>query len=202
MRTAELILYPVYKILELPAVYSLSQILGRPTNDRFRRLIAANVKPASDAEILELGCGVGGFRDSFPASYTGIDINPGYVKQARASLPGKFAVMDCTSLNYPDESFDEVVTIATTHHLNGDQLAMMVQEALRVCRLGGHLHVVDAILPLSPNLFKSVWFGLDRGRFARKLDLLLAILGRAGNIEHYELMTGPLHDVVYARIGR
>jgi len=202
MRTAELILYPVYKVLELPAVYSLSQILARPTNYRLRKLIAANVKPALDAEILELGCGVGGFRDCFPASYTGIDINPGYVKQARASLPGTFAVMDCTSLNYPDDSFNEVVTIATTHHLDDHQVAMMVKEALRVCRPTGRFHVLDEILPMSPNVFKSVWFGLDRGGFPRKRDLLLSILGRAGDLQHYEVLTGPLHDVIYARLGR
>jgi SAM-dependent methyltransferase len=183
-------------------VYAVSQTFARPTNDRFRKLVTANVKLAPDAKILELGCGVGAYRDCFSGLYTGIDLNPGYVMRAQASLSGTFTIMDCTSLSYPDESFDEVVTIATTHHLNGDQLAMMVQEALRVCRLGGHLHVVDAILPLSPNLFKSVWFGLDRGRFPRKLDLLLAILGRAGNLQHYEVLKGPLHDVVYARIGR
>jgi len=202
MRTAERILQPIYKMLEMPTVYALSQMTARPTSDRFRMMIKANIKPAPDAEILELGCGMGAYRDCFPVSYTGIDINPAYLNQARASLAGTFTVMDCTSLNYPDQSFNEVVTIATTHHLNDDQVAMMVQDALRVCSPGGHFHVIDAILPLSPNLFKSIWFHLDRGRFPRKIDLLLAILGRLGNIEHYEVMTGPLHDVVYVRIGR
>jgi len=202
MRTSKLILYPLYKMLELPTVYALGQTLGRVTTDRYRKLITVNIKLAADTEILDLGCGVGAFRDCFSGSYTGIDINPAYVKQAHASLPGTFAVMDCTSLTYSDESFSEVVTIATTHHLNDEQVAMMVKDALRVCRPGGHFHVVDAILPMSPNLFKSVWFGLDRGQFPRKLDHLLAILGRAGNVERYEVMTGPLHDVVYVRVGQ
>jgi SAM-dependent methyltransferase len=201
MRTLELVLYPVNKTLELPIVYAASQILARPTTDRFRKLIAANLKLAPDAKILDLGCGVGAFRDCFSALYTGIDINPMYIKQARALLSGAFAVMDCTSLGYPDESFSEVVTIATTHHLNDDQLAKMVKDALRVCRPGGHFHVLDAILPVSPNLFKNVWFGLDRGRFPRKLDVLLGTLGRAGNVAYHEVITGPLHDVVYIRMG-
>jgi ubiquinone/menaquinone biosynthesis C-methylase UbiE len=202
MKAAEFILYPVHKMLELPSVYAVNQTLGRPTTDRYRKLIAANVPLAFDAEILDLGCGLGAFRDCFPGSYTGIDINSAYVKQARALLSGAFAAMDCTSLSFSDVSFDEVVSIATTHHLNDEQIVMMVKEALRVCRPSGHLHVVDSILPLSPNLFKSVFFGLDRGRFPRKRDRLLAILRRAGNVERHEEITGPLHDVVYVRMGR
>ena len=86
MKASELILYPVHKILEMPSVYAANQILGRPTTDRLRKLIAANVKSAADAEILDLGCGVGAFRDCFSGSYTGIDINPAYLKRARAFL--------------------------------------------------------------------------------------------------------------------
>ena len=202
MGTFNFILYPLHKILGLPTIYALSQILGKPTIYRYRRLVDVNVKLESSAEILELGCGVGANRDLFSRCYTGIDINPAYIKKARASLTGTFAVMDCTSLNYPDQSFSEIVTIATTHHLSDEQVAMMVKDALRVCRPGGHLHIVDSILPLSANLFKSIWFGLDRGKFPRKLDLLLAILTRAGNVERYEVLTGPLHDVVYVRVGQ
>lgn len=200
MKTSELLLYPVHKIQEIPFVYAANQFLGRPTTDRIRKLIAANVKSAADAEILDLGCGVGAFRDCFSGSYTGIDINPAYIKRARSSLRGRFAAMDCTSLSFAAESFGEVVTIGTTHHLNDTQVTMMAKEALRVCRPGGHFHVFDSILPISPNVFKTVWYSLDRGRFPRKLDLLLAILGCAGNLEHYEVMTGPLHDVVYVRL--
>jgi hypothetical protein len=54
MKTAELIVDPVHKILEMPSVYAANQILGRPTTDRLRKLIAVNVKLAADAEILDL----------------------------------------------------------------------------------------------------------------------------------------------------
>ena len=202
MKTSDLILYPVHKMLEMPSVYAANQVLGRPTTDRIRKLIAANVKSAVDQEILDLGCGVGAFRDCFSGPYTGIDINPAYMKQARSSLRGRFAAMDCTSLSFADESFGEVVTIGTTHHLNDSQVAMMAKEALRVCRPGGHFHVFDSILPISPNLFKTVWYSLDRGRFPRKRDFLLAVLAGAGRLDHYEVMTGPLHDVVYVRLGQ
>jgi len=70
-------------MLEMPSVYAANQVLGRPTTDRIRKLIAANVKSAVDQEILDLGCGVGAFRDCFSGPYTGIDINPAYMKQAR-----------------------------------------------------------------------------------------------------------------------
>src|SRR6516165_5902449 len=80
MKTPNLLLSPLYKLLELPAVYALSQIAGKPTTDRYR-LLATNVKVLQDSIILDLGCGVGAFRDCFPSLYVGIDINVDYLKQ-------------------------------------------------------------------------------------------------------------------------
>jgi SAM-dependent methyltransferase len=109
--------------------------------------------------------------------------------------------MDCTRLGFPERSFDEVVTIATTHHLDDAQLARMVGEALRVCRPGGHLHIIDAILPVSPNfLFKRVWFRLDRGAFPRTTDDLVAGVEQAGRVIRRNMLTGPLHDTIYLRV--
>jgi ubiquinone/menaquinone biosynthesis C-methylase UbiE len=199
----EIALFPLYKMFEFPVIYHLTQQIGRPTTDRYRNLITQNLPSASGKCILDLGCGVGAFRDCFSQSYTGIDINPAYVERARSTLPGRFETMDCTDLQFPDASFDEVVTIATTHHLNDEQVLKTIHEALRVCRPDGQFHIVDAILPVSANfVFKTLWFRLDRGRFPRQLPHLLALARRAGNVLHDEVLTGPLHDIVYIRVAR
>jgi len=194
-------LSPVYRFLELAGFYALNQRLGRPTTDRFRALIADNLPLGKDTRLLDLGCGVGNYRSCFPDAYTGIDVNPAYIERARATLPGRFATMDCTALDFADASFDEVVTIATAHHLDDGQLERMVAEALRVRRQGGHLHIIDAILPISPSfLFKRIWFRLDRGAFPRTQEDLVAGAERAGRVIRRELLTGPLHDTIYLRV--
>jgi len=190
-------------MLEMPIVYHINQQMGRPTTNRYRKLMKTNLPSSSGQRILDLGCGLGAYRDCFSQDYTGIDINPAYVERARLTLPGRFESMDCTDLKFPEGSFDEVVTIATTHHLDDSQVVKMIQEALRVCAPHGHLHIVDAILPVSGSLmFKTFWFRLDRGDFPRQLPHLQMLADRGGNVVHHEVLTGPLHDTVYIRVGR
>lgn len=203
MSVARAALSPFYRLLERSGFYALGQFVGRPTTDRFRRLLARNLTAGVDTSVLDLGCGIGNYRDCFIGRYTGIDVNPIYIENARAALPGRFETMDCTRLGFSDGAFDEVVTIATTHHLDDGEVTRMVTEALRACRHDGHLHIIDAIMPVSPNFaFKRFWFNLDRGRFPRSLDTLLACVARGGAIVRHEVLTGPLHDTVYIRVGR
>jgi len=192
----------IYRLLELPSAYALNQHLGRPTTDRYRALIEANLQ-TDDIFVLDVGCGIGNFRDSFRGHYIGIDINSRYIDMARKRFPDRFEVMDCTSLGFSNDSFDEVVSVATTHHLNDDAFAKMVAEALRVVRPGGHFHVIDAVLPASKwAWFKHAWFRLDRGRYPRKLAVMLTLLRSRGRLSTHQVLKGPLHDVAYIRIAR
>lgn len=189
-----------YRFLEVPGIYALNQRIGRPTTDRFRKLIEANI-PSDGRLVLDLGCGIGNYRESFRGPYVGIDINPRYIDAARKRFPDRFETMDCTDLRFADASFDEVVTIATTHHLDDRGLLKMVQEALRVLRPGGHLHIVDAILPASNTaLFKQIWFRLDRGAFPRRLPALAGLVENRGSLSKQDVLAGPLHDVAYLRV--
>jgi SAM-dependent methyltransferase len=200
MKLAKRAFSPLYRLLERGDVYALNQLIAKPTTDRFRQLLSRVPKRSS---VLDLGCGIGNYRSCFPGDYTGIDINPAYIERARAIMSGRFETMDCAALAFPNESFDDVVSIATTHHLNDEQFRAMIAEALRVCRPGGHFHVVDAILPVSPNfLLKTIWFRLDRGGFPRRLEELTRVIVRDARIVRHNVLTGPLHDTVYICIGR
>jgi len=196
-----LLLKPVHLLTELSGVYALGQWVGRPTTRRFRKLFRRHVPLAPHDRVLDLGCGIGGYRDCFVGDYHGIDINPQYVETCRARHRGRFDVMDCTDLRFADASFDHVVTIATTHHLSDEELVRTVREALRVCAPGGMLHVIDAILPVSPNFtFKRLYFRADRGRHPRELGTLLDVVGRGGEVAEVWTKTGPLHDTCYLRV--
>ena len=97
---------------------------------------------------------------------------------------------------------EELETVNEELQATIEELQATVRGALRVCRKGGIVHVVDAILPeTGSQLFKRVWFGLDAGRFPRTRDHLRAALAAHGAIMEEELLPGPLHDCVYFGIG-
>jgi SAM-dependent methyltransferase len=195
-------LSPFYRVLELAGGFALHQRLGEKTLQRYRQHIARNLPATADKHVLDIGCGIGSFRPCFAGAYTGIDINPAYIEEAQERYAASFEAMDCTRLRFADGSFDEVVTIATLHHIDDGEVARMVAEALRVCRPGGHFHIIDAILPIAPNLFKTVLFRLDRGNHPRSLAQHLAVIASAGRILEHQVLTGPLHDTAYVRVAR
>jgi hypothetical protein len=101
---------------------------------------------------------------------------------------------------FEPDTFDDAVSIATTHHLSDAQVAAMVAKATTVA---SQLHIIDAILPLSAKaLFKRTWFRMDRGHFVRTFAQLRDVVGGNAQIECHEAITGPLHDVCYIRASR
>jgi len=201
MELVKAALRPAYRLLDLPGGFALNQRLGELTLERYRRLIALHIGDTRDKHVLDLGCGIGSFRPYFSGPYTGIDINPAYVAKARTLQSGTFEAMDCTRLGFSDGSFDEVVTIATTHHIDDLEMADMIGEALRVCRPGGHFHIIDAILPMAPNPLKTLIFKLDRGNYPRTLERHMAVIRSAACILEHKVLRGPVHDTVYVRVG-
>jgi SAM-dependent methyltransferase len=181
-----------------PVVYRALQRVAEPTTSRFRALLRRHVHALPHQRLLDLACGIGNYRADLSGEYYGADINPDYIATAKRRQSGTFEVMDCRALTYPDRFFDHVVSIAATHHLDDLELQAMVRGAQRVCRDGGVLHIVDAILPQTGNrAFKRLWFGLDAGRFPRTLDHLRSVLAGQGTIAVEEMLPGPLHDCVY-----
>lgn len=201
MKTADA-MKPIYRMLEFSGIYAVNQLIGKPTTDRFRRHIAENVGDTSARRVLDVGCGIGNYRGMFGANYVGIDINPDYIETARQRYSGRFEVMDASRLDFPPGSFDDVITIATTHHLTDEEFVAMVAGALAVLGPAGFLHIIDAILPVTPNIaFKQIWFGLDRGRHPRRIAAMEALSGHGGKVLASKVIPGPLHDTGYIRVG-
>lgn len=180
--------------------YRFTQLFGYPTIRRYHTLVQAYVPQGSDRRVLEIGCGTGSAREWFSGVYTGIDINPEYIRMAQRTLNGTFRVMDGAQISFPHEAFDDAVSIATAHHLSDDELSLMVMKAVAVAH---SLHLIDAILPISPyHHFKRALFRMDRGRHVRTFDQLRDIVGRVARVESHDVLVGPLHDVCYLRVAR
>lgn len=99
--------------------------------------------------VLEVGCGHGGgasylTRALHPAAYTGLDLNSAGIAfcRERHKVAGlNFVEGDAEQLPFPDESFDAVINIESSHLYA--QFPQFLAEVARVLRPGGHLLYAD-----------------------------------------------------------
>ena len=137
--------------------------------------IAVHVKLPEGVRGLDVGCGSGALtiacaKRSPKASFVGIDRwGKEYASfskplcESNAKAEGvenvSFARGDATSLDFPDESFDAVVSNYVYHNIPGDRQAYLL-ETLRVLKKGGTFALHD--------IFSKMKYG-DMSAFVEKL---------------------------------
>lgn len=105
--------------------------------------------PSLGGQILEVGCGIGGITrqlsDRVPAEHiTAINILDDQLEQCRKLVPGaSFVAMDATALTFPDETFDNIVSVEAAHHFSSREA--FFRGALRVLKPGGYISLCDII---------------------------------------------------------
>ena len=162
---------------------------GRPFDDeplgfwdRVGKRTIANLKLHSGAKVLDVGCGTGA--SALPAAHAvgkngsvvGIDLATRLLDRARAKALAagldnvEFRLADMTALNYPDESFDAVVSVFSIFFV--PDMESMVRELWRMVRPGGKL----AVTTWGPRIFEpaySRWLtavGKERSDLANAFD--------------------------------
>jgi ubiquinone/menaquinone biosynthesis C-methylase UbiE len=138
---------PIYNLLEWPFEATFLQ-------DWRAELWAAVEGP----EVLEIGVGTGRNVPHYPnhTHVTAIDLSPGMLARARAvaveqgGANATFREADVQALPYPDEVFNEVV--ATFAFCSVPDATKGLQEALRVTRPGGRLHLLVHVRSSLPGL--------------------------------------------------
>lgn len=140
-----------------------SRLLGMGPNARNSRMVIelANVKPGD--RVLDVGCGTGSLTLT-AQSYAGpngkafgIDAAPEMIEVAKkkASRSRPEVVFDLgliEELDFPDESFDIVISRLAIHHLPDDLKRKGFAEILRVLKPGGRLFIADFNPPTNPVL--------------------------------------------------
>lgn len=161
------------RLLAIPWVYRLFGLLigGRAA----ARLVGDCVKPFDGCRILDIGCGPGSLLQVLPASigeYFGLDINPAYIRRARAQWADRpdvtFACADITSAEAPRrEHYDIAAAVAVIHHLDDTGARRVFSLAQEALVPGGRLVTWDCVYVEDQNRLARWLISKDRGRAVR-----------------------------------
>ena len=103
--------------------------------------VLSRLNPGS--AVLDLGCGSGDPADIKIARFhqvTGVDISNAQVEMARRNVPkGRFIHRDLGALDFPDGSFDAIVSFYTLEHLPREQHGQVLERIHDWLRPGGLL---------------------------------------------------------------
>lgn len=135
----------------------LNHSLSWGIDRRWRRIAIDSLRAFKPQQILDIATGTGDFailsaRRLQPQSVTGADISEGMMQIARQKVKEKkldhiirFQREDCSSLSFPDDTFD-AVTVAYGVR-NFENLDEGLRETCRVLKPGGHLLIVELSSP-------------------------------------------------------
>jgi ubiquinone/menaquinone biosynthesis C-methylase UbiE len=155
---------------------------------RFRKLTALSGVRGGE-RILDVGCGTGHLtrmvaRAAGPdGSALGVDPSSEALARARRAT----RVANCAfgegraeKLDFPDGSFDAVVSSLMIHHLPDDQRTQAIGEMSRVLRPGGRVLVADFRPPASPWLRRVVHLVVSHAMEHNPVQMLDSMVANAG----------------------
>lgn len=190
----------VDRAFEHPLVY---RALQAPFHERKLAPFVRFLDQHPAMRILDIGCGPGTNAAHFlDHKYTGVDINPDYIANARRRFPGRFLVGDVTDpVMLPTEQFDCVLLNSLMHHLDDAAVDGLLGRLGRFLAPGGSIHILDLVLP-EHWCAARILARLDRGRFARPIAGWRALFERAIHVETLEqyplgFLGIPLWQMVY-----
>jgi ubiquinone/menaquinone biosynthesis C-methylase UbiE len=162
---------------------------GKLRELRQRTADLARIQPGE--KVLDVGCGTGTLaiqvqpRVGSTGRVYGVDpgvqqIARARSKAARRNLPIEFQVGVIEHLNFPDQTFDVVLSTIMLHHLSDDLKRQGLAEIARVLKTGGRLVIADFKRP-EERPAQPVRFGAGGSR----IQDLVALVKDAG-FQHVE----------------
>ncbi|QPC87433.1 methyltransferase domain-containing protein [Mesorhizobium sp. NBSH29] len=159
--------------------------------------LSANVGPAEELSVLDVGCGVGNYHPLVSgrlAQLTGVDPSVECLDEAKArnSLVA-YKASDGLTLPFEDNVFDAAFAICVMHHVPPEQWALFVAEMARVVRKGGAVLVFEhnPLNPLTQRIVSRCPFDEDATLLRKKR--VTAYFDEAGlsDISGHYILTVP-----------
>ena len=129
--------------------------------------------------VLDVGCGTCQFAKLTQSRYLGIDMNKGYINQAKKLYENdaskEFLCEDLTKAKLPKSAYDVSLLIDFTHHLSNEELINVFMELNRVT--SQYIVICDPVKQNAKNIVGRFLTYLDRGKYIRTEDDLISLIG-------------------------
>jgi SAM-dependent methyltransferase len=135
--------------------------------------------------VLDIGCGPGTnsayFRD---CQYYGLDLNPSYIQTARRLHPwASFSAEDATKFQ-PGEKFEFVLLNSLLHHLDDNQVSVVLKAARRAMTNDGAVHIIELVK--AKQGIPAFLASKDRGEYPRIEEHWLRLFEQEFQTEIFE----------------
>ncbi len=142
-------------------------------------------------KILNLGCGTGRFMEH---CHFGVDFSPKMLEQAEKKYPNKsFTLSDAAHTDFPDTSFDLVLSMHMFMHLDKEKSKEIFDEVYRLLRPGGRF-IFDVPSLVRRELFKGHSGKSWHGSNAYTMEEIKLTLGDDWDyIDHKGILFLPIH---------
>lgn len=148
---------------------------------RLTDLMAEAAHVGDGHDVLDVGCGTGAITCQLAQRYgvraMGISTSAVGIEEARRGaltyggrIEVRFEIADATDSGLPDESFDSLLVLESSHLMRRREL--LVSECARVLRIGGHAALCDIVL------LRELPF-LEVRRMRERFELLRRVFGDA-----------------------
>jgi SAM-dependent methyltransferase len=173
-----------HQLVSIPFVYDLLQRAAGFYD--IARLLKPHLAATAGSSLLDLGAGTGNFRALTPSDtrYLWFDSDPVKLSGFRSKFNNDLAILGSgAELCFRDQSIDIGLFVSVSHHLTDEEFDAVLHSLSKMLR--SHLIFFDFYL--SPDRWiSSLLARMDRGRYPRSREAILAMLAKHFDIEKTE----------------